>query len=292
MIRAPLSVLVTGSSGFIGSYLVRHLRAAGHLVTGIDIRPPDSQLPDGVTFHLCDIRTDQFPARRFDAVVHLAALAGGRQSIHLADSYRRTNVDGTVRLLDFCRGAGIPHFLFASSSSVYGPETPLPACEDGPTEPCSPFALTKLQGEQWGRLHARLYGLRFVALRFFSVWGPGQRPDLALECFRRRIEVGLPVVINGDGSQRRDLTHVSDVARAVELALQWRGGKSVVLNVGTGRNPTVMEMLEVARKPATPLVEHRAPHPADVPETLASITAIGAELGWQPRISFPDGPDS
>ena len=124
------------------------------------------------------------------------------------------------------------------------------------------------------------------------VWGPGQRPDLALECFRRRIEAGQPVIINGDGSQRRDLTHVSDVARAVELALRWPGPGSVVLNVGTGRNHSVLDMLEAARKTATPLVEHQAPHPADVPETLASITTIGAELGWQPRISFPDGPAS
>jgi UDP-glucuronate 4-epimerase len=214
MIRAPLSVLVTGSSGFIGTHLVRHLRTAGHLVTGIDIRKPASPLPDGATFLPCDIRQDHFPKGRFDAVVHLAALAGVRQSFHDPGCYRRTNVDGTVRLLEFCRGAGIPHFVFASSSSVYGPDCPLPAREDGPTDPRSPYALTKLQGEQWGRLHARLWGLRFVALRFFSVWGPGQRPDLALECFRRRIEAGLPVVINGDGSQRRDLTHVSDVVRA------------------------------------------------------------------------------
>ena len=97
--------------------------------------------------------------------------------------------------------------------------------------------------------------------------------------------------INGDGTQRRDLTHVADVARAVELALRWRGPGSTVLNVGTGRNHSVIDMLAATRKAATPLVEHRAPHPADVPETLALITAAGAQLGWQPRIFFPDGPD-
>jgi len=131
-----------------------------------------------------------------------------------------------------------------------------------------------------------------VALRFFSVWGPGQRPDLALEAFRRRIEAGQPVIINGDGTQRRDLTHVADVVRAVELALQWQGTGSAVLNVGTGRNHSVMDMLAAVQKTATPVVEHQAPHPADVPETLASITAAGAQLGWQPRIFFPDGADS
>ena len=112
-----------------------------------------------------------------------------------------------------------------------------------------------------------------------------------MEVFLRRIEAGQPVIINGDGTQRRDLTHVADVARAVELALMWRGLGAVVLNVGTGRNHSVMDMLAAARKAATPAVEHQAPHPADVPETLASITAAEAQLGWQPRIFFPDEPD-
>ena len=288
---APLSVLVTGSSGFIGTHVVRHLHAAGHRVTGLDHIPPMNPLPEGVAFHVCDIRKGELPDRAFDAVVHLAALAGVRPSMNRPMEYEITNVIGTIRLLEFCRRMGIPHFVFASSSSVYGPDTPLPAEETTQANPSSPYALTKLHGEQWGRLYARLHGLRFVALRFFSVWGPGQRPDLALEAFRRRIEAGQPVVINGDGSQRRDLTHVADVARAVELALRWRGPGAVVLNVGTGRNHSVLDMLAAARKTATPLVEHQAPHPADVPETLASITAAGAQLGWQPRIFFPDEPD-
>ena len=234
----------------------------------------------------------ELPDKSFDAVVHLAALAGVRPSMDRPLEYEITNVIGTIRLLEFCRRMGVPHFVFASSPSVYGPNTPLPAEESTPANPCSPYALTKLHGEQWGRLYARLHGLRFLALRFFSVWGPGQRPDLALEAFRRRIQAGQPVVINGDGSQRRDLTHVADVARAVELALRWRGPGSLVLNVGTGRNHSVMDMLDAARRTATPLVVHQAAHPADVPETLASITAAGAQLGWQPRIFFPDGVDS
>jgi len=244
-----------------------------------------------VAFHVCDIRQGELPDRTFDAVVHLAALAGVRPSMDRPMEYEITNVIGTIRLLEFCRRMGVPRFVFASSSSVYGPETPLPAEESTPANPCSPYALTKLHGEQWGRLYAHLHGLRFLALRFFSVWGPGQRPDLALEAFRRRIEAGQPVVINGDGSQRRDLTHVADVARAVALALRWPGPGAAVLNVGTGRNHSVMDMLAAARKADTPLVEHQAPHPADVPETLALITAVGAQLGWKPRIFFPDEPD-
>ena len=289
---APLSILVTGSSGFIGTHVVRHLHAAGHRVTGLDHIPPKDPLPEGVTFHVCDIRKGELPDRTFDAVVHLAALAGVRPSMDRPLEYEITNVIGTIRLLEFCRRMGIPHFVFASSSSVYGPETPLPAEESTPANPCSPYALTKLHGEQWGRLYSRLHGLRFVALRFFSVWGPGQRPDLALEAFRRRIKAGQPLIINGDGSQRRDLTHVADVARAVEQALRWPGPGSTVLNVGTGRNHSVMDMLAAAREAAPPMVEHQAAHPADVPETLASNTAAEAQLGWQPRIFFPDGADS
>ena len=170
MVHAPLSVLVTGSSGFIGSHVVRQLHAAGHRVTALDILKPKFPLPDGVEFRQCDIRQDHFPNRVFDAVVHLAALAGVRPSIHHPLGYHQTNVNGTLRLMEFCRSMGVPHFVFASSSSVYGPTSPLPFTEDGPTEPCSPYALTKLIGEQWGRLYAHLHDLRFVALRFFAVW--------------------------------------------------------------------------------------------------------------------------
>ena len=292
----PLSVLVTGSSGFIGSHVVRYLHAAGHQVTALDFLPPADPLPEGVVFHVCDIRQGDLPGNTFDAVVHLAALAGVRPSMDRPMEYEITNVIGTIRLLEFCRRMAIPTFILASSSSVYGPDTPLPAREDYPANPCSPYALTKLHGEHWGHLYARQHGLRFLALRFFSVWGSGQRPDLALETFRRRIEAGQPVVIHGDGSQRRDLTHVSDVARAVGLALRWQGTGSVVLNVGTGRNHSVMDMVEAVAAlhfpgagptPFAPVVEHQNAHPADVPETLASLERVGLELGWSPWIIFP-----
>lgn len=300
MDSTPLSVLVTGSSGFIGSHVVRHLHAAGHRVMALDQMPPKEPLPDGVRFHTCDIRQGMLPNGGFDAVVHLAALAGVRPSMDRKLDYEITNVVGTLRLLEHCRQFGTPHFVFASSSSVYGPDTPLPAEESAIPDPCSPYALTKLHGEQWGALHSKLHGLRFLALRFFSVWGPGQRPDLALEAFRRRIIERKPLIINGDGSQRRDLTHVDDVARAVELALHWPGPGAAVLNVGTGRNHSVMDMLDAAKNAVaalhfsgssftlfTPPVVHQDPHPADVPQTLASHTKSTAYIGWEPRIFFP-----
>ena len=126
----PLSVLVTGSSGFIGSHVVRQLHSTGHRVTALDLLKPKFPLPDGVEFRQCDIREDHFPNRVFDAVVHLAALAGVRPSMTHPLGYHQTNVNGTLRLLEFCRSMGVPHFVFASSSSVYGPTSPLPFNED------------------------------------------------------------------------------------------------------------------------------------------------------------------
>ena len=285
-----LSVLVTGASGFIGRHVVSHLADQGHEVLALDYRPPAERFPAGVRFYHCDLRDGRLPRYHCDAVVHLAALAGVRPSLDRPAEYEQTNVLATVRLLEWCRDRKVPTFVFASSSSVYGPDVPLPAKEDGPVSPMSPYALTKLHAEQWGQLYARLHGLRFVALRFFSVWGPGQRPDLALEKFRRQVTAGETVKIHGDGSQRRDLTHVEDVARAVGLALRWNGTGSLVLNVGTGRNHSVSDMLEAVKKWTgfTPRVEHGTPHPADVPETLASLVAVGRELGWQPSIFFPN----
>ena len=291
-------VLLTGSTGFIGRHVARALHEAGFRVTALDYRPPLEPLPDGVEFRWCDLRTDPLPLGDFHAVVHLAALAGVRPSLNRPLDYLATNVQATVRLLEHCRKFGIGRFVFASSSSVYGPDTPLPAEESATPSPQSPYALTKLQCEQWGALYAKLHGLNFTALRFFSVWGPGQRADLALEAFRRRIEAGEPVTIFGDGTQRRDLTHVSDVAQAVVMAVQRDGSGAVVLNVGTGRNHSVMDMLEAAKNTVvtlqfsgsnfthlTPSVSYNSAHPADVPETLASIAAVGKSLVGDPGFS-------
>jgi UDP-glucuronate 4-epimerase len=289
MTSAP--ILVTGSSGFIGRHVVRQLAASGHQVTATDYRPQAEPLPDGVKFQRCDLRTDPLPRGDFAAIVHLAALAGVRPSLDRPLDYEATNVLATLRLLEHCRQSGIGHFVLASSSSVYGPDTQLPAEESATPCPQSPYALTKLHAEQWGQLYAKLHGLNFLALRFFSVWGPGQRPDLALENFRRKIEAGQPVVINGDGSQRRDLTHLSDVARAVELALRWPGPGADVLNVGTGRNHSVLDMLAAVTPPgSTPRIDYRPANPADVPATLADVKSAQKELGWTPRIAFPNGP--
>ena len=290
----PQSVLVTGGSGFIGRHVVRHLAAIGHNVTTLDFRPPVERHPEGVEHLGCDLRTDPFPDRDFDNVVHLAALAGVRPSMDRPVDYEQTNVLATVRLLEFCRERSIPRFVCASSSSVYGPDAALPTPEYYPCDPCSPYALTKLHSEQWGRLYAKIHGLQFIALRFFTVWGDGQRPDLALEKFQRQMRRGEPVTIHGDGTQRRDLVHAHDIARAVGLALQCHEPGFPAINLGTGRNHSVLEMVEAAANftDFTSTVTHGPANPADVPESLAAIENARVTIGWEPTIRFPDRPAS
>ena len=285
------TVLITGASGFIGRHVVRHLSATHH-VTALDLHPPATPHPPGVDEVICDLRNGNLPAMRFNAIVHLAALGGVRPSIERPLDYLGTNLRGTLRLLEHARQHRTPRFIFASSSSVYGPTVGSPSSEDDPLSPCSPYALTKQQGEQWGRLYAQLHNLDFVALRLFAVWGEGQRPDLALESFRRKILAGETITIHGDGSQRRDLTHVSDVARAVEAAIRWSGSGFEVFNIGTGTNHSVNDMLRAAEQwtGLKAKVEYGPEHPADVPATLADVGKAWDMLGWKAHVRFPDSP--
>jgi UDP-glucuronate 4-epimerase len=287
----PKSILITGASGFIGQHVVRHLAELGHQVTALDFRPPSQPHPGSVQTLHCDIRQDPLPDRTFSAVVHLAALAGVRPSMDLPVHYEETNVLGTIRLLEFCREKGIKQFVFASSSSIYGPNKGMPSVESDQPTPLSPYALTKQLGEQWGDLYARVHGIRFVALRLFSVWGEGQRPDLALEKFQRKIRSGETITIHGDGSQRRDMTHVSDVCRAISLAIDWKGAEWTAFNIGTGTSHSVLETVKLAEcfTGQKARIEHGPAHPADVPETLASPVKARNLLGWEPKVRVPDG---
>ena len=284
----PSKVLVTGASGFIGGHVVRHLAATGYAVTALDFREASIPHPEGVTVVDCDLRDGRLPGGNFEFVVHLAALGGVRPSVERPLEYLETNVAATVRLLEHAKRHGVRRFVFASSSSIYGPTKGKPSVEDDVPAPCSPYALTKLQGEMWGRHYAEKHGMDFVALRLFAVWGEGQRPDLALESFRRKIAAGETVTIHGDGSQRRDLTHVSDVARAMEMALAWGGSGFGVFNIGTGRNHSVNEMLRVAEEwaGAEAKVHYGPAHAADVPGTLADAGKARRELGWEARVRF------
>ncbi|HEY1122271.1 MAG TPA: NAD-dependent epimerase/dehydratase family protein [Haloferula sp.] len=283
------TVLVTGASGFIGRHVVRHLADAGHEVTALDLRESIPPHAADIRHVDCDIRDGELPEGPFDTIVHLAALGGVRPSMERPLDYLSTNVEGTVRLLEWARRHGVKRFIFASSSSVYGATNGTSSSEEDPLAACSPYALTKVQGEQWGKLYSEKYGIDFIALRLFAVWGDGQRPDLALESFRRKILAGETIIIHGDGTQRRDLTHVSDVARAVELAIAWEGSGFEVFNIGTGKNHSVNDMLHAAEAwtGMAAKVEYGPAHPADVPGTLADVTKARELLGWEARVSFP-----
>lgn len=285
----PGKVLVTGSSGFIGKHVVRHLTDSGYRVTALDLKKPTEPHPPGVTSVTCDLRVDPLPEQDFPHVVHLAALGGVRPSMERPLDYLETNLRATICLLEHGRTRGLKRFIFASSSSVYGPTDGSPSKEDDELRPCSPYALTKLQGEEWGRLFAEKHGIDFIALRLFAVWGEGQRPDLALESFRRKILAGETITIHGDGEQRRDLTHVSDVARAVEAALAWNGSGFEAFNIGTGRNHSVNDMLHAAEKwtGRKAKLHHGPDHPADVPVTLADASKAREMLGWKAELIFP-----
>jgi UDP-glucuronate 4-epimerase len=246
--------------------------------------------PDGVGTIDCDLRHGKLPERLFPMIVHLAALGGVRPSVEKPLDYLNTNLGATIRLLEHARKRGLRRIVFASSSSVYGRTDGRPSQENDLLSPCSPYALTKLQGEEWGRMFAEKHDIDFIALRFFAVWGPGQRPDLALESFRRKILAGETITIHGDGSHRRDLTHVSDVARAVEAALGWKGKGFAVFNIGTGTNHSVNDMLRAAEQwtGMKARVEYGPAHVADVPVTLADVRRAREELGWEARVKFGD----
>ncbi|GAB4252640.1 MAG: GDP-mannose 4,6-dehydratase [Acidobacteriota bacterium] len=306
---AGRSVLVTGGAGFIGSHVVDRLLDAGCRVTVIDNFDPfyepavkEANLAPHLAdrrFRLvrCDIR-DRETLRRelggeeYAAVVHLAAKAGVRPSIVDPVAYQEVNVQGTQNLLELARERGIGRFVFASSSSVYGVNPRLPWREDDfVLQPISPYAATKVAGELLGHVYHHLYGLRFVALRFFTVYGPRQRPDLAIHKFARLIRDGRSIPIYGDGTTRRDYTYVDDAVEAVLRALDYEGGGYEVINVG---NHETVELRELVRMLAGELgrearCEFLPPQPGDVPATWADTAKAERLLGFRPRTPFREG---
>jgi UDP-glucuronate 4-epimerase len=252
----------------------------------------------------------------FDAVIHLAAKAGVRPSIEDPVGYQRANVIATQNLLEFAREEGIRQFVFASSSSVYGVNPRVPWREDDHVlQPISPYASTKVSGELLGHVYSHLYGIRFLALRFFTVFGPRQRPDLAINKFVRLIEAGEPIPVFGDGSTRRDYTYVGDVVdgivaaveRAVtagppvpstgnrELETEQPGSGTLppyaVVNVGNNRTVSLEEMIStieaVVGKKA--IIDRQPQQPGDVPQTWADVSKAGQLFGYQPKTSFREG---
>ncbi len=228
----------------------------------------------------------------FDAIIHLAARAGVRPSIEDPISYQEVNVRGTQNLLELARRKGIRQFVFASSSSVYGINPRVPWSEDDHVlEPISPYASTKVSGELLGHVYSHLYGIRFIALRFFTVYGPRQRPDLAIHKFAHLIRGGRPVPLFGDGSTRRDYSYVDDVVRGVRAALAYDRTPFEVINLGNNRTVTLLEMVRglEAALGVPAVIDWQPEQPGDVPQTWASVDKARRLLGYDPSTPYSEG---
>jgi UDP-glucuronate 4-epimerase len=303
-------VAVTGGVGFIGYHLTRALLARGDEVVVIDDFS-DAPYPVAekrrnerdLAAEFSRVRvvracvTDRTAiAPLFDgatAVIHLAGLAGVRPSFADPVRYARVNVEGTALVHELARERGIERFLFASSSSVYGNATPLPAHEDSPAVvPESPYAASKRAAELVASaLSRRTPSMRCVALRFFTVYGPRQRPEMAITLFARSMLAGRPVRMFGDGSMRRDFTHVDDIVRGILAALERAPMGFRAYNLGSSAPIELRALVRAIADAAgvEPIVERAPAQLGDVDATYANVTRARDELGWEPRIELRDG---
>jgi UDP-glucuronate 4-epimerase len=302
-----MRILVTGGAGFIGSHLVEKLLATGHEVTILDDFNDfyDPQIKHAniagfakdVAIHHIDLRDgasvrNVFQREKFETIAHLAARAGVRPSIEHPQLYCDTNVSGTLHLLDAARVTGVERFIFASSSSVYGSSKTVPFSEGQHlTQTLSPYAATKIAAEFLCSTYAHLYRMRVVSLRYFTVYGPRQRPDLAIHQFTRRIYAGEPIEQFGDGTTRRDYTFIDDVIQGTMAALKYDGPRFDIFNLGESETIQLKDLISAIanalRKKAkiNPLPEQ----PGDMPLTCADISKARELLGYNPTTRFNDG---
>ena len=302
-------VLVTGAAGFIGSHLVEALAARGDEVVGIDNFDPfydramkEANLRDMQAPRFRFVEQDMLHVERTAAlltpetvIVHLAAKAGVRPSIADPVAYARVNVDGTAAVLEAARHAGAGRIVFGSSSSVYGDTTPAPFREDAAAiDPVSPYAATKRAGELLVRAAAALHGFRAAALRFFTVFGPRQRPDLAIHAFARKMADGKPLTLFGDGTQARDYTYCDDIVAGAVAAVDWTARAPAgmeIFNLG-GSRPLPLKVLVAELSDAlgiVPTVQWAPMQPGDVQLTCADVEKSKRVLGFEARTPFTEG---
>jgi len=301
-------ILVTGGAGFIGSHLVDRLLAENYQVSCIDNFDPfydRSIKEENIREHLThpnyklfevDLRNKEalktsLP-KNIDVVVHLAAKAGVRPSIQDPEAYQQVNVQGLQNLLELSREWGCPHFVFASSSSVYGINPNVPWHEeDHVLMPISPYAATKVAGELLGHVYSHLYGIRFIALRFFTVYGPRQRPDLAIHKFARKMIERTPIQIYGDGSTRRDYTYIDDIIQGIMSAIKYDKSQYEVINIGNNTPTRLAELIEIMEKEfgIEAIKEYLPEQPGDVPQTYASIEQAQKLLNYKVSTTFEEG---
>ncbi|MFN2481851.1 MAG: SDR family NAD(P)-dependent oxidoreductase [Pyrinomonadaceae bacterium] len=304
------NILVTGGAGFIGSHLVDRLLAEGGWRVCVvddfnDFYDPALKranvarhLGDG-RFRLveADIRdaaalAGVFADAEFDCVVHLAARAGVRPSLSEPLLYVETNVTGTLHLLELARSQRVRQFVFGSSSSVYGVNAKVPFSEEDPIrQPISPYAATKAAGEHLCHTYAHLYGVRCVALRFFTVYGARQRPDLAIHKFARLISAGKPIPVFGDGTTRRDYTYVDDIIAGVRAAIDYDASAYEAVNLGESRTVELRELIALLERELgrEAVIDRQPPQPGDVPQTFADISKARHLLGYDPQTQIEEG---
>lgn len=306
------NILVTGGAGFIGSHLVdRLLGDGGARVTVVDnfsdfydpaikraniaahLARDDFKL---VESDISDSRAmnDLFARAGFDCVVHLAARAGVRPSVEDPLAYEETNVRGTFALLEAARRNRVPRFIFGSSSSVYGANSKVPFSEDDPVaSPISPYAATKIAAEAACHVYSHLYDLRVVCLRFFTVYGARQRPDLAIHKFARLISQGQPIPIFGDGSTRRDYTYIDDVIAGAVAAIKYDQSLFEVINLGESQTVELRSLVELLEQALgkRAIIDNKPMQPGDVPVTFADVSKARRLLGYDPRTNIEAGID-
>ncbi len=304
------NILITGGAGFIGSHLVERLLSEGRWrVTVIDdlndFYSPDVKRANlaecrrvgQFEFFEADIRQPEsllpiFEGGGFDAVIHLAARAGVRPSLKQPQLYAETNINGTLNLLELARQYQVPQFVFGSSSSVYGVNEKVPFSEDDPIfNPISPYAATKAAGELLCHTYSHLFGIRTVCLRFFTVYGARQRPDLAIHKFSKLILEGKPIQVFGDGTTRRDYTYIDDIISGLRAAIDYQGTLYEIINLGESETTELGRLIglledSLGRKA---IIERLPMQAGDVPVTFADISKARRLLNYNPRTKIDEG---
>src|ERR1700687_5446775 len=304
------NILITGGAGFIGSHLVDRLLAEGRWHVSVVDDFNDFYAPsikrENVRLHLrnsayelheVDIRDPVTlkkiaAGKRFDCIVHLAARAGVRPSLTQPLLYSETNINGTLNLLELARAHNVSQFVFGSSSSVYGINAKVPFSEEDPIrQPISPYAATKAAGELICHTYSHLYGIRCICLRFFTVYGARQRPDLAIHKVSRLISRGKPIPVFGDGHTRRDYTYVDDIIAGVRAAIDYAASDYEVVNLGESRTVELRELISLLERELDQhaTTEPQPPQPGDVPQTFADISKARRLLGYNPQTQIEEG---
>lgn len=304
-----VNFLVTGGAGFIGSHVCERLLHAGHSVWAFDDLNPfyDPQikrrnirdiqaLAKPFEFVHGDI-TDRaaldevFASTKFDQIIHLAARAGVRPSLEEPALYQRVNVEGTVNLLETARHSGVKKMIMASSSSVYGVNAKAPFAESDPIfTAISPYAASKLACEALGHVYHHVYKMDVTMLRFFTVYGPRQRPDLAIYKFAKLIKAGKPIPVFGDGTTARDYTYISDIVEGVMACMEREFGYEI-FNLGESQTVTLNRLIELLEKALgkQAVIDRQPAQPGDVPLTFADVSKSRAKLGYRPHIKIEEG---